>query len=162
MAYSPLVLTLDETRAVLARLEPRVTLSARQLRYWDTQGVLRPARAAVGVARLYDVEDVALLRVALRLLSAGVAMQQVGAALKYRGAEIRQGLQARRAQAVVFDRGIASVVPRTDAASDALAVVDLRACRQGVEAACRAQRARAPLIWNGWARVAASEVRAQA
>lgn len=56
------------------------SLTARQVRYWDTTGLvspsIRPAKGR-GSKRLYSFEDLVELRTVARLLSAGISLQKV-------------------------------------------------------------------------------------
>jgi predicted RNase H-like HicB family nuclease/DNA-binding transcriptional MerR regulator len=55
-------------------------VTARQVRYWDTSGLLRPSLHKArgrGSRRLYSFEDLVELRTVARLLQAGISLQKV-------------------------------------------------------------------------------------
>src|SRR5262249_21172539 len=61
-------------------------LTARQVRYWDSTGLIRPSvRTAKGRGskRLYSFEDLVELRTVARLLGAGVSLQKVRRGVKH-------------------------------------------------------------------------------
>lgn len=61
--------------------------TARQLRYWDQIGLVRPSVQATGgrpgVARLYSFRDLVALRVVKSLLDGGMSLQRVRRAWEY-------------------------------------------------------------------------------
>ncbi len=55
-------------------------LTPRQIRYWDTSGLVRPSVGKArgrGSRRLYSFEDLVELRTIARLLNAGISLQRV-------------------------------------------------------------------------------------
>jgi DNA-binding transcriptional MerR regulator len=83
--------------------------SARQLRYWDEIGLLRPSVQSTGgrpgVPRLYSFRDLVALRVVKSLLDGGMSLQRVRRAWDYLN---------RRAQ---LDRHLSEVKLVTDGVS---------------------------------------------
>lgn len=114
-------------------------------------------------ARLYVPADVALLRVVVQALRAGVPMPRIAAALRYMAADVRDAFTARGSNALAFDwRGIARLVPMASAPTDGQAVIALSACWRGVVPAMRAMRradpeASRPAAWNGWRAISGVE-----
>ena len=61
-------------------------LTARQIRYWDTTGLVSPSLQRAkgrGSKRLYSFEDLVELRTVARLLTAGVSLQRVRKVVDY-------------------------------------------------------------------------------
>ena len=61
-------------------------LTARQIRYWDTTGLVSPSLQRAkgrGSKRLYSFEDLVELRTVARLLSAGVSLRRVRSVVDY-------------------------------------------------------------------------------
>lgn len=140
--------TAAELVAVLRTLQPRHALTLRQLRYLDTKlGIVSPARAGDGpnAGRLYDVVDVALIRLALRV-TAGRGARQAWAALRYLEAELRAALRTGgRGQALTFDGGIGRLRPSEPTPG----AYELAACLRGVDAALDQVRRTEGGAWTG-------------
>lgn len=61
-------------------------LTARQIRYWDTTGLVSPSLQRAkgrGSKRLYSFEDLVELRTVARLLTAGISLQRVRKVVDY-------------------------------------------------------------------------------
>lgn len=61
-------------------------LTARQIRYWDTTGLVSPSLQRAkgrGSKRLYSFEDLVELRTVARLLTAGISLQRVRNVVAY-------------------------------------------------------------------------------
>jgi DNA-binding transcriptional MerR regulator len=158
-----LVLTAGELLDVVASLEPLNgdILTARKLRYLDQHLSVRSADVT-NQARLYGAQDVALVRVFLRLAAKGLPAWQARAVLALRNHELRHGLKSDAASVLVVDWPDVHVVQAPEASRFDVRV-SLRSVLTGVEGAIARRRHEEPDIWVGWmtmpAAVAARELR---
>ena len=150
MVPKPLVLTAPEVAAVVSQLEGE-RCTVRQVRYL-LYGLL-PSDTPVprGHTRLYGPDDVALMRLAVRLHAQGVSAWVARVVLAYCGAEIRAAWRAGSASALVV-RGVTGTIEAATAdpsSAPASVRVSLRAVWIGVERAMRGTRRDRPQIWRG-------------
>lgn len=149
------VLSIADVVAVLRRVEDARSLTPRQVRYLDAQGVVTPSgRPTDGTneARLYTLADVAALRLVLRVSRVfdGPAWA-VRAALLYQP-EIRQALAQPRPKGVVGVRFTSvrlydsEARARADGALDRVLLSELTA---GLRGAVRRLRRERPDVWDG-------------
>lgn len=148
-------LTPTETIAVVNALEPRTPLTLRQLRYLDRGEILRPARSGddPNAGRLYTAQDVAMLRLVVRVLAVR-SYRDAWGALVYLQRELREALTGRGTRVLVFQGRKASVMAASDAQRLADAdIYPLADCVRGVAEKMRQQRQEAPEVWvgNAWA-----------
>jgi DNA-binding transcriptional MerR regulator len=161
-----LVLTAGELLDVVASLEPLNgdILTARKLRYLDRHLRHLSARSAdvTNQARLYTAQDVALVRVFLRLMRRGLPAWQARAVLALRNRELRRALESDAALMLVVDWPDVHVVQAPEASRFDVRV-SLRSVLTDVEGAIARRRHEEPDIWVGWmsmpAAVAARELR---
>jgi len=147
---TPVGLTLTEAATLLTKLEGR-TVTPRHVRavlVLDTRG-RAIERRRLGETRVYTAEDVALVRLALRLRGSGVSptvARIVAACLR---AELVAAWRSRRgyALAVTGLRGVV-VPPHRERPSGVIAWVPLRAVWAGIEDAIRTTRRTQPEIWQ--------------
>jgi hypothetical protein len=146
---SPLVLTAPEVADVVSQLE-REPCSVRQVRYLLSALRRTDPEPQRGHARLYDLDDVALMRLAVRLQTQGISAWVTRVVLAYGADEIRAAWSLGAPVALVV-RGVTGFLepvkpePHTPAAS---ARVPLRAVWSGVKPAMRSPRRTRPL-WRG-------------
>lgn len=144
-------LTPDEVIVVIARLDGAARMvTYKQLRYWDAEGIVPAGRALASrnAARLYGADDIAMLRLAIRVLETR-SLRQVSEALRYRATDLRKAFSSSRPLALTFDaRGVAQVVPvyHVPVGADAY---DLGECADGVSEAMRSVREHEPRVWSG-------------
>ena len=151
-----LVLTAPEVLDVVRTLEPArgATLTVGKLRYLD-QHLSARADDVTNQARLYTVQDVALVRLFLRL-AAKVPVWQARAVVALRNAELRRGMERGDSIALVVDWPDAFVVPLSEALRYDVRVT-LRSVLSGVEDAIRRRRMAEPTVWAGWVSMPANE-----
>ena len=115
-------LTSLQILAALARLDGEV-LPARTLSAWAHVGIVEPSvrferKRGRYSPRLYNLGDLARLRVVVKLRRAGVSLGQVRSILLYLAAELRDVLQPKTRAALVFDGRRAYVTRPGEAAVD--------------------------------------------
>lgn len=163
-------LTAGETVATVNALEPRRTVTIDNLRNWDRLGVVPAGRAKSGRALLYSCDDVALMRVVVRLREAGASQQHTAAALRFLRGPIADAFRSDDARVFVMDwRGCAAVVPAFGVTHSAAAAgvrevaqrIELRDCWRGCSKQMRiALDARASMVWDGRRNIAAKDLTA--
>jgi DNA-binding transcriptional MerR regulator len=162
MTRKALVLTSGELLDVVASLEPNgAMLNARKLRYLDQHLSVRSADVT-NQARLYGAQDVALVRVFLRLVARGLPAWQARAVLALRNHELRHALETGDPLMLCVDWPDVHIMGVSEASRFDVRV-SLRAVLVGVEAAIARRRHDEPDVWVGWmtmpAAVAARELR---
>lgn len=90
-------------------------LTSRQIRYWEQQGLIRPARTK-GRQRLYSEADIALLKEIKRLLADGMTLQRAKHYLAAREARRRARDPAETAERVGLAPRLTSLYPLTNRA----------------------------------------------
>ncbi|MCG0239943.1 MAG: MerR family transcriptional regulator [Firmicutes bacterium] len=98
MAKEPLNTTPVYPIGVAERL---TGLTSRQLRYWESQGLVKPARTK-GRQRLYSEADIARLKEIKRLLAEGMTLAQVK---EYLAARERRRLPDPGERVIHLERG---------------------------------------------------------
>lgn len=140
-------LTTAQVIAAVERLDGE-TLPARTLSTWAYQGIAEPTvrferkRGRYNV-RLYNLSDLARVRVVVRLRRAGVSLAQVRTIVAYLDAELRDVLKPKTRAALLFDGRRAYVTQPGAAAVDVPTgqlrlKLDLEECVTGNERAARA------------------------
>src|SRR2546425_164064 len=143
------VLTMSELLEVVASLEANGdTLNARKLRYLDRHLSARSADVT-NQARLFTAQDVALVRVYLRLVTKGLPSWQARAVLALRNRELRRALDASAPLILVADWPDVHLVPASEKARYDVRV-SLRSVLAGVEAEIARRRRDEPNVWAGW------------
>ena len=98
--------------------------TARQLRYWDQIGLVRPALQQTGgrpgVPRLYAFRDLVALRVVKSLLDGGMSLQRVRRAWEYLNKSAHLDHHLAEVKLVTDGRSIFKVVRREGEVMDAL------------------------------------------
>jgi hypothetical protein len=142
-----------ERRAVAA-LETDVSkLTAARLRNLEQYGIAPhvpgSGEQGVGGSRLYNVVDLALLRLWLRL-SSEVGPVAARFTLAYVGRSVRVAIERRRPLVLVVQGKRAELIAARDASSThAVAQVPVLGLLDGVEDAMRAVREESPELWAG-------------
>lgn len=103
----------------------RVTgCTPRQLRYWDSVGLVRPSVQRTGgrpgVPRMYSFRDLVALRVVKSLLDGGVSLQRVRRAWEYLNREAELDRHLAEVKLVTDGKSIFRVVRREGEILDAL------------------------------------------
>lgn len=149
------VLTASELLEEVARLEPLngPALTERRLRYLD-QNLSARSSGVTNQARLYTVQDVALVRLFLRL-SRNVPAWQARAVLALRSRELRKALEGGVPLSLVVDWPDVRLVPTPEAGRYDVRV-SLRSVLSGVETAIARRREATPNVWAGWMSMPAS------
>ena len=149
------VLTISEVVEVVRRLDGRrgLSVSARQLRYWDATLSLGAKRAADGhnAARMFTLEDVAVVRLVRRLQRDGVRDRAIWALLVIAGEELRAALHRGTSRVLwVESNGRAHLLSAREAASkpprECYPLADVV---NGLPEALRQLRAGESEAWNG-------------
>jgi DNA-binding transcriptional MerR regulator len=98
--------------------------TARQLRYWDQIGLLRPSVQETGgrpgVPRLYSFRDLVALKVVKSLLDGGMSLQRVRRAWEFLNKKARLDQHLAEVKLVTDGRSIFKVVRREGEVMDAL------------------------------------------
>jgi hypothetical protein len=169
---APALASISEACAIAQKLELRTmrrldrdAITPRQLRYLEQRDILRPSRPTFDRqvdGRLYDSENIALVRIWLRLL-AEVGEWATSAALSYLGNEVRSELNAAfkdgiTTDAVLVMRGVRGVVVPSAEAERMPATYKLRLVEvvRGVDEALASLRRAEPEIFTGRRREAGS------
>lgn len=161
-------LTIAEVVRLVRRLDGRrgLSVSARQLRYWDTALLLGAGRATDGhnAARVFTAEDVALVRLVRRLQRDEVRDRAVWALLLQHGDALRSACASGASLVLWMEpNGRAHLVTARDAATkpirECYPLVDVV---RGVREAMSAPRRRAAMVWNGRQAVRVTALAAQA
>lgn len=108
------LLTLPELVEVVREREGH-TLTPRQLRYLEDEGVLDPVGRSAGGWRLYGPADVALVQLVVRLRRADVPLWQVKGLLAFKGVELRQALERDSRRVLVVEGARAEIVTKREA-----------------------------------------------
>jgi DNA-binding transcriptional MerR regulator len=162
-------ITATETVATLAALEPSRPVSMDALRNWDRLGVVPAGRVKNGRTLVYSCDDVALLRVIVRLREAGASQQHTASALRFLRVQIADAFRSDDVLVLVMDwRGCAAVVPASRLAHveayglrEIAQQIDLRDCWRGCSKQMRIARDRRPaVLWDGRRKIAAKDVTA--
>lgn len=145
MPISTLHLTTAQVIAAVARLDGE-TLPARTLSGWAHDGTVVPSvrferRRGRYNQRLYNLTDLARVRVVVRLRRAGVSLAQVRVICAYLDTELRDVLKPKTKAALLFDGRRAYVTRPGTAAVDVPTGqlrLELADCVTGNEQAARA------------------------
>jgi DNA-binding transcriptional MerR regulator len=164
LAMEP-ILTVTEVARVLRALEGRFALTPRGIRYYARTGMVEPSgRMLKGktsrTTRLYDVVDVALLRLVCRLRRQQVHERAVWGLLVYRGDELRQLLASGSGELVV-DVPAALAMTSEDRALPKPIRIHIASLVSGLAERLAAYRQRHPEIWTGLAWVDAAQAAKQ-
>jgi DNA-binding transcriptional MerR regulator len=144
-----MTVTLSELLALVHRLEGR-TQSPRQIRYLESAGVLSPRGRTQAGVRLYDVADVALLRLVVQMRRQDIPLWVVKGILAHMGPSLRDVFVRRTDRAAIVEGPRMLIVKRMSAPPSRW-TFDLKAMGAGATVAVRALRARRPeLTWAGW------------
>lgn len=149
-------LTISEVVEVVRRLDAKAArdVSPRQLRYWDTALSLRAKRAAQGrnAARVFSVEDVAIVRLVRRLQRDDVPARAIWGLLVLLGDELRAACRPGISRVLWLEsNGRPHVLTAREAANrpprECYALADVV---DGIAATVRAMRtADDYAVWNG-------------
>jgi DNA-binding transcriptional MerR regulator len=164
LAMAP-ILTVAEVARVLRTLEGRVALAPRGIRYYARTGMVEPSgRMLKGktsrTTRLYDVVDVALLRLVCRLRRQHVHERAVWGLLVYRGDELRELLASGSGELIV-DVPAALAITSEDRTPPKPICIDVASLVSGLAERLAAYRRRHPEIWTGLAWVDAAQAAKQ-
>ena len=121
----PAANTRTELEGFTAHQASRFTgCTARQLRYWDQIGLVRPSVQQTGgrpgVPRLYSFRDLVALRVVKSLLDGGMSLQRVRRAWDFLNKEARLDEHLAEVKLVTDGRSVFKVVRREGEVLDAL------------------------------------------
>ena len=98
--------------------------TARQLRYWDQIGLVRPSvqqtRGRPGVPRLYSFRDLVALRVVKSLIDGGMSLQRVRRAWEFLNKQAHLDEHLSEVKLVTDGKSIFKVVRREGEVVDAL------------------------------------------
>jgi len=154
-------ITVAEVIRALHVLEPKRPITRDQLHYWDARAVVPVRRAKNGSVLLYSTDDVALVRVIVRLVATQAIPQHITAALRYLRVPIRNAFREKTSPQFLWidDRGIGAVVGASQIPAGAIHVVDLQDCWRGSSRAMRAElQKRRAHVWDGWRHVATKDL----
>jgi hypothetical protein len=156
------ILTVSEVASLLRALEGRFALTPRGIRYYARTGMVVPSRFMrrtnrARTTRLYDVIDVALLRLVCRLHRQRVHERAIWGLLVYRGDEVRLMLEAGTGEIIVTDRA-ALGIGSEDSTGPKPIRTDIRWLMNGLAERLAAYRRREPEIWTGLAWISADDV----
>jgi hypothetical protein len=136
-------LTTVELAKVVSALEQ--PCSARRVRYALSAGGTN--RQGRGRTRLHAADDVALMRVALRLEAAGVSAWVARVVLAYLQDSLIAAIRSRRPKALHVFGVRGSIRPASEPAPPGTIVVPLRSVMHGVLEKMRQTRRDTPTIW---------------
>lgn len=85
-------------------------LTSRQIRYWETHGLIKPARTK-GRQRLYSEADISRLKEIKRLMGEGMTLERVKQYLAAREAKRRQAELSERAARLERGQRLTSLYP---------------------------------------------------
>lgn len=162
------MLTIREVVDLVGRLDNRkgLAVTARQLRYWDGTLALGAKRAADGqnAARMFTLEDVAVVRLVRRLQRDGVRDRAIWALLVIEGEELRGALHRGTSRVLwVESNGRTHLLSGREAASQPLReCYPLADVVDGLPEALRQLRAGEAEAWNGAAWVPVQALTASA
>jgi DNA-binding transcriptional MerR regulator len=157
-------LTISEVVEIVRALDARhgLSVSARQLRYWDAALSLGAGRATEGAnaARLFALEDVAVVRLVRRLQRDGVAARAIWGLLLMQGAALRVACRPGTPRVLWMEgNGLAHLLVAREAASKpARECYRLADVVEGVAETVRTMRVGDYEVWNGAKAVSVREL----
>jgi DNA-binding transcriptional MerR regulator len=159
-------LTISEVVEVVRALDsrPELTVSARQLRYWDVALSFAAGRATEGVnaARLFTIEDVVVVRLVRRLQRDGVAARAIWGVLLMQGAALRAACRPGSSRVLWMEpNGRAHLLTTSEAAKKPTReCYPLADVVTGIAETVRGMRAGDYEVWNGAKAVSVKELAA--